>query len=207
MAGFKTNMAAMNAARKQFGKDWKSACRLEKLDGEWYVQINEIPPAELPPVIPGWDKIEGGAMTAEQHDAQSAALIAAAATASETLGDDACEEFAEAQRQADKIANAQASEEQLPNGKVWVKMSSVAKPTKLVWAIADEMMGMAENEAEQSGKPVQYPTRGEVQAECVRRGIASGTARTQYQAWKTSRDNDAKNAANAAELSRKFNGN
>nr|AYD82572.1 hypothetical protein ART_00103 [Achromobacter phage vB_Ade_ART] len=59
----------------------------------------------------------------------------------------------------------------------WVHASSVLKPTKLVWIIADEMYAEAQN----AGKPM--PSRKEVQAECVRRGIASGTARTQFQHW------------------------
>lgn len=59
----------------------------------------------------------------------------------------------------------------------WVHASSVLKPTKLVWVIADEMYAEAQN----AGKPM--PTRKEVQDECVRRGIASGTARTQFQHW------------------------
>lgn len=63
------------------------------------------------------------------------------------------------------------------NGKPWVRASSIEKPTKRVWAIADEMYAAAEAE----GKAM--PSRSEVQAECVRRGIASGTARTQFQHW------------------------
>jgi hypothetical protein len=59
----------------------------------------------------------------------------------------------------------------------WVHASSVMKPTKMVWAIADEMYAAAEA----AGK--EPPSRKEVQAECVRRGIASGTARTQFQHW------------------------
>lgn len=101
---------------------------------------------------------------------------------------------------ADRIANAQASEQQLPNGKVWVRQSSVLKPTKMVWAIADEMNAAAR----EAGK--EAPSRKEVQEECVRRGIASGTARTQYQAWKAANDAASKNAALAAELSAKLNG-
>jgi hypothetical protein len=50
--------------------------------------------------------------------------------------------------------------------------STVANPTKTVWAIADEMK--AANAA---------VTRRQVVDECVRRGIALYTARTQYQRW------------------------
>ncbi len=47
--------------------------------------------------------------------------------------------------------------------------SSLEKPTKKVWHIADKMKGQP---------------RKDVIAECRRQGIAFGTARTQYQEWK-----------------------
>jgi hypothetical protein len=50
--------------------------------------------------------------------------------------------------------------------------STVEKPTKAVWAIADEMRAKNPN-----------ATRKEIVDECVRRGIAFYTARTQYQRW------------------------
>ena len=79
--------------------------------------------------------------------------------------------------------------------KVWIRQSTVEKPVKRVWAIADEMI--AANPS---------VTRKEVQAECVRRGIASGTARTQYQAWSTARKAAQLNAEYAQKLSDKLNG-
>ena len=48
--------------------------------------------------------------------------------------------------------------------------STVERPTKLVWHIADEMKGAK---------------RSEVVAACVAKGIAYYTARTQYQQWLT----------------------
>jgi hypothetical protein len=57
---------------------------------------------------------------------------------------------------------------QIIQGHPWVRSSSVIKPTKQVWHIADEMVGA---------------TRKEVIAECIKRGIAFFTARTQYQLW------------------------
>lgn len=84
-------------------------------------------------------------------------------------------------RAAELEAEAQATQAQVaaaPGNKPgWVHASSVLKPTKLVWVIADEMYAEAQN----AGKPM--PSRKEVQDECVRRGIASGTARTQFQHW------------------------
>jgi hypothetical protein len=111
---------------------------------------------------------------------------------------DAENEFANAQAQADKQANAHQTSE-LKNGKIWIHASSCASPVKRVWAIADAMIQAA---AEQ-GK--ERPSRKEIQDECVRQGVASGTARTQYQAWKKANDNDAANAENAAALSAALN--
>lgn len=48
------------------------------------------------------------------------------------------------------------------------RLSSCIRPTKLVWDIADCMA---------------KASRKEVMEECVRQGVAYGTARTQYQAW------------------------
>lgn len=49
-----------------------------------------------------------------------------------------------------------------------VPRSTAESPTKLVWAIADAMPG---------------EKRGAVVAACIAQGIATGTARTQYQKW------------------------
>lgn len=78
----------------------------------------------------------------------------------------------DAMKGADDAAPARGSK------KPYIKNSSIAKPTKKVWAIADAMI----LHAEQAGLPC--PTRGEIIAECIARGIASGTSATQYQYWK-----------------------
>lgn len=52
------------------------------------------------------------------------------------------------------------------------RRSDIARPTKAVWHIADEMF---------AANP--QVRRKDVIAECVRRGIAFYTARTQYQQW------------------------
>lgn len=218
MEGFKSNLSAINAARKQFGAAWKEHCGIEKLDGLFFVQIKQIDPARDPigsivseregafafPMAADMAKPAQAASEAA-HEAQQAAARAFFASRqpseeSPKVSDATDATFAEQQRMADRIANAQASEQALPNGKVWIHRSSIEKPTKRVWAIADEMHARAA----ELGQPA--PTRKEVQDECVRRGIASGTSRTQYQAWKTARDNARDNAAHAAELSAKLNG-
>jgi len=59
--------------------------------------------------------------------------------------------------------------------------STVERPTKLVWHIADEMFN-ANPEVR----------RKDVIAECVNRGIAFYTARTQYQQWLATKNGTAK---------------
>lgn len=66
-------------------------------------------------------------------------------------------------KDADAKANASMG---LPDAKP--RLSSVIRPTRLVWVIADSMP---------------KASRKEVMEECVRQGVAYGTARTQYQAW------------------------
>jgi len=57
------------------------------------------------------------------------------------------------------------------------RLSTAELPTKKVWHIADEMLAAAKA----AGLPA--PKRKDVIAECVARGIAYGTSRTQYQHW------------------------
>lgn len=69
----------------------------------------------------------------------------------------------DAQVQADRLANALMGDDPLKP-----RFSSIKSPVKRVWHIADAMP---------------KASRKEVVAECVRQGVAYGTARTQYQAW------------------------
>lgn len=80
---------------------------------------------------------------------------------------------AQAQADADKMANAQS----VNVDPLKPRMSTIERPTKKVWDVADKMPGAK---------------RKDVIAECVRQGIAYGTARTQYQHWfKTMADSAA----------------
>lgn len=81
--------------------------------------------------------------------------------------------LASEQANADKQANADLVNVDAMRPRI----STIDKPTKKVWSIADDMVAAAKA----AGLPV--PSRKEVQAQCVRQGIAYGTARTQYQAW------------------------
>lgn len=227
---YATNLQAINAARKAMGKDWKEQARVIKLDsGEWDFEYL-VPEEDAAPAMSKRQEIEAKIVSFQERiaaaqdqnelnslcndfmaaefeesvkggllhlmDARSTALLAAAEPAPTKEEWDAMvkEQEAEAARQANQ---AQATSGK--GKKEHVRASTAIKPTKLVWAIADEMNDQAAAEGKEA------PTRAEVQAECVRRGVATGTARTQYQAWKTARDNTQRNAAKAAELSAKFN--
>lgn len=86
-----------------------------------------------------------------------------------------------------------------PVAKPMVRQSSAIKPTKLVWEIADRMLA----EAQAAGKPA--PSRKEVQDACIAAGVATGTARTQYQAWTAARKNTQANAEAARAASERIN--
>lgn len=73
---------------------------------------------------------------------------------------------------AGKEIKLDAQGRQIIQGHPWVRKSEIIKPTKQVWNIADEM---------HAANP--EVTRKEVIAECINRGIAFYTARTQYQLW------------------------
>lgn len=237
---FATNMAAMNAARKQFGKGWQAQVSIEKLGTkEFSVQVRQ-------PVV-----ASGIALHTEREgafafptakairdaivaDARNSTFIGSAKaffnsrpapelTPSQQESADYDEDgdefynaesenapinpdqldadiaFAQAQELADKVANNAAMEGNLKSGKVWIRQSTILKPTKQVWHIADAMIAAARA----AGSVL--PTRKEVQDECVRRGIASGTARTQYQAWKKANDEARGNQEAAALASKRFN--
>ena len=69
-----------------------------------------------------------------------------------------------------------------------VNSSTIERPTKAVWHIADEM---------KAANP--SVRRKEVIAECIARGIANFTARTQYQQWfQVQKEMQAREAAQAA---------
>lgn len=72
-------------------------------------------------------------------------------------------DLAQAEADAERIANASMGVDALKP-----RLSTAVRPTKLVWDIADSMP---------------KASRKDVMAECVRQGVAYGTARTQYQAW------------------------
>lgn len=101
-------------------------------------------------------------------------LVSDAADAIEEFGEDELERFAEERRKAaDRQANAQAANVDPLRPRV----STIKFATKKVWDIADTMFAAAAK----ANQPA--PKRKEVIEECVRSGIAYGTARTQFQHW------------------------
>lgn len=257
---FETNLAAINAARKQLGADWKEHASVEKLGHrQWTVQMKQpaidrsnaweslIVPTEGAYAFPTSYSVEMLDSERRRQEIARAKAFFASRPAAEPLSEEEQAAFDAAQANADAAANNAESvsdadylrlhqkcpkcgsdevflgySEQIGNGlgkvidddrvggchacdfafdergakksKVWVRQSTVDKPVKRVWAVADEMIAADPN-----------VTRKEVQAECVRRGIASGTARTQYQAWSTARKAAALNQAHADALSAKLN--
>lgn len=67
-----------------------------------------------------------------------------------------------------------------------VDKSTIERPTKYVWHVADEMFNTAQEQGDDQ------PRRKEVIEECVRRGVAYNTARTQYQQWWQCRNGNLK---------------
>jgi hypothetical protein len=242
-----TQLAAINAARKQFGANYRDFVNIEKIGlREFSIQHRPIPQAEgialeteregefQFPTFQG--NQEAKALWKEGYEAEQRAKAFFASLPKpmdsdeiqfRDLDSDEESEFRQwardnfkagdeislawhpavqdecalidAEAQADRIANAAASEERLPNGKIYIRMSSIPKPTKQVWHIADAMILAAK----QQGLP--RPSRQEIQDECIRQGIATGTARTQYQAWKKANDATLANQEAAEAASKRFN--
>jgi len=189
---FPTNIAAINAANaflkaQGLPKEQRAQFfKIEKLDGEWHSRQIAPFPAPRDPL---------SCLMIERDGIYPFPKAGEGAEADATKASE--EDFAAAQAAADRAADAQQSAG-IKGGKEWIRMSTIERPTKMVHVIADEMVAAAAAEGRER------PSRKEIQDECVRRGIASGTARTQYQAWKKANDNAAANAANAAALSAAF---
>ena len=139
---------AIKAGEKEWPQGTPSDVLLSRDEAtKKYRFIKSVAPA-------GWTEVEGDELPANVDLGQ------ALAESGESLSD---------LKDGDAQANATMG---LPSGKP--RLSSVIRPTKMVWEIADSMP---------------KASRKEVMEECVRRGIAYGTSRTQYQAWfKASQD-------------------
>jgi hypothetical protein len=135
------------------------------------------------------------AKPAQAMDEAAAAFFASrliAAQAEAATNEAPAEEISDADIAAQQAAGEQAYENVIQEAvnaadaaapargakKPYIKQSSIARPTKKAWAIADAMR----KHAIDNDLPI--PARGEVIAECIKQGIASGTSATQYQYWK-----------------------
>lgn len=105
---------------------------------------------------------------ADDQDLISDADIAAQQAAAEKAFDEAIE----AAMAASHAAAAKSGK------RPYIPRSSILRPTKAAHALYSAMHAAAQD----AGLPA--PTRGECIAEAIARGIASGTAATQYQYWK-----------------------
>jgi len=83
---------------------------------------------------------------------------------------------APAPKKQEEFHNVSEAEHAEHRGEI-VRESTVERPCKLVWHIADEMVGAR---------------RKDVLAVCVARGVAFYTARTQYQLWLSIKNGTAK---------------
>lgn len=174
---FASNIAAMNAAR--------ATLKAQAIDPKLMKQFFSIEKHDGE-----WHSLQIAEFPKPREPWESLKLDRAGAFEFPIAGPD--------QSAGDAAANQAAFEDRKPDGTIWIRKSSILSPVKRVWAIADEMVKAAKD----AGKPL--PTRKEVQDECIRQGVASGTARTQYQAWKSANDRDAANAENAKRLSEAF---
>lgn len=180
--------SAVRAAKKAHGEDYLNLCSIKGSDATgWYIEtekvvIVEAAPMTTPklPVAILEAKAAAAEVVLEEKLLEAEAVISEALTALHdndeahaALEADGDEYLAGIQAKADKLANAQAANVDPLRPKV----STTELPTKKVWHIADEMM--ATNKA----AGLAAPKRKEVIEECVRRGVAYGTARTQYQHW------------------------
>lgn len=140
---------AIKAIAKEFGVDAKYY-EARQIEGSKKWQVCDIYKPD--PII----EVATGA----SDEPSTLTLAEALAESGETL-----EELLDVPSNAAADAKANAS---MGLNALKPRFSSVIRPTKLVWDIADCMP---------------KASRKEVMEECVRQGVAYGTARTQYQAW------------------------
>lgn len=190
--------SAVRAAKKAYGEDYLNLCSIKGSDATgWYIETEKVVIVEAKPAAPMTTpklpvaileaKAAAAEVVLEEKLLEAEAVIGEALEALHTNDEahaalEGDEYLAGIQAKADKLANAQAANVDPLRPKV----STTELPTKKVWHIADEMM--ATNKA----AGLAAPKRKEVIEECVRRGVAYGTARTQYQHWfKTMNDSAA----------------
>lgn len=167
---------AIKAAAKEFGESWADGHKISFDVATKKYRVQALPRE----VVPGFTHcphcdipLENG--VGYHNDEVNGKTIKHDVAIYACLG---CgEEFGPAidvgQAEADKQANASMGVDAAKP-----RISVCERPTKKVWDIADKMP---------------KATRKEVMEECVRQGVAYGTARTQYQAWFKASQNAKRN--------------
>lgn len=205
---YKIKSSATRAAKAQFGEGWKEVATVAQVEGGFQIQTEVVKTIEAvitkevevieqlaaidadvkskkakkaeiesrkPAFIPSTPIVEAVKEEMAPESNPSLPAFLTIAPPSDLI-------VAQAQAAADKEANAQA----VNIDPLKPRLSRIDRPTKAVWNIADDMYFTAEAAGEAA------PKRKDVIAECVRQGIAYGTARTQYQHWfKTMADSAA----------------
>lgn len=168
MKGYSTKANARRAAKSQ-GLDVDQLFFIENEDKlwTWETERRQAQPAEEP------TRVEVS-ITVKTDSSENVPVEVNIENT--TTGETLTENFiAEQEQIADKIANnAVLADPISPVGNIetFPHQSTISKPCKQVFHIADEMKAK-DPEA----------TRSEIINECVKRGIAFYTARTQYQQW------------------------
>lgn len=197
-----THMAAMNAARKLFGKDWKATAHLEKVDGQWYIQLieKEATPEQREANIEANDEFL--AKPAPSIPALPAALTAPVTPDPAPALPVLPAFLAQAPQAPAEVPEFKADEEVNSDNNIAFMESQESSPDfAALNAAADAQANAAAVNDVTPLRPristTEKPTkkvwviadsmpgakRKEVIEACVAQGIAYGTARTQYQHW------------------------
>lgn len=183
MKTYKVRSSAVRAAKKEAGENWADTFTIEVSGDEYCLIMTKKPAPEVTQLLADNDtEMKEKAAKAKKLKAnkpihQPATPISAPAQgqdhpespkSSDPLmigsGYSGTDGHIDPQKAGDALANQQA----VNTNPLKPRVSVVDRPTKLVWDIADNMPDAK---------------RKDVIAACVLKGIAYGTARTQYQHW------------------------
>jgi hypothetical protein len=168
--GYSAKSSVVRSAKKVYGDKWEDygAPKQNNEDGKWYwVPFkNDVKKHEHKPV--GASKAIG-----DRVKAKAKAKPAKVVKAEEPIVDKG--DKADSKVDWDKWDIAKESINVTLDGKL--RTSNVKNPCKVVWEIAEQAAAkLPEGEK---------PRRKEVIEQCIKAGVATHTARTQYQQWYT----------------------
>ncbi len=181
---YKVRSSAVRAAKKEFGENWAESVEIFQR-GEMFIydfprkNVDEAVSTAVDATLGSVQEL----LSSNAADIKDKAKKAKKIKESKPIHTPATIESAPAQGvdnpkpeenrddghdAAQKLADKQANTDAVNNDPLKPRISTAERPTKLVWDIADKHPELK---------------RKEVIEECVRQGIAYGTARTQYQHW------------------------